>query len=321
VSNRSSRSLPCGDLVAVGDDGAVLAGGDGVSAEVRQWVARVALPGARVVRCRRLTGGITSTVHTVDLERAGERRRLVLKRWTQGEIDERRWWTDREARVLQLLETAGVDAPRYVASSDGRDSGDAPALLMTRLPGRVLLAPRDPRSWLSQMAAGLARLHEVPPPDELPLAEPVSCEVDTPPDSEQPKLWRHASEFLAQPSPAGMALIHGDYQHFNVLWLRERLSGIVDWTSTGIGHPDRDVGHCRLNLAVLFSREWADDFAAAYEAEAGRSTNPWWNVLEVSRYGGDDWQAFIPVQVAGRAPVDVRGMTARVEDLLHHLLP
>jgi len=36
---------------------------------------------------------------------------------------------------------------------------------------------------------------------------------------------------------------------------------------------------------------------------------------------GDTWQEFIPVQVAGRAPVDLAGMTARVEDVLVDLIP
>ena len=108
---------------------------------------------------------------------------------------------------------------------------------------------------------------------------------------------------------------HGDYQHFNVLWSRGRLSALVDWSSAGIAHPDVDVGHCRLNLAVLHSAEVAERFRHAYEAEAGRRVEPWWDVHQLLAYD-DSWQDFIPVQVAGRAPVDVRGMTGRVEELL-----
>ena len=78
---------------------------------------------------------------------------------------------------------------------------------------------------------------------------------------------------------------------------------------------DVDVGHCRLNLAVLFSAEVAERFRLMYEAEAGRQVEPWWDVHQLLAYG-DDWPAFIPLQVAGRAPLDVPGMTGRVEKLL-----
>jgi hypothetical protein len=52
-----------------------------------------------------------------------------------------------------------------------------------------------------------------------------------------------------------------------------------------------------------------------YESEAGRQVEPWWDIHQLLSYT-DNWPSFIPVQVAGRAPVDVRGMTERVENLL-----
>jgi aminoglycoside phosphotransferase (APT) family kinase protein len=268
-----------------------------------------------------LPGGITSSVHLLDFDCHGEVREFVLKRWMQGDLDERRSWIDREAQILQLLEVAEIAAPRCLASTDGSRIGDVPALLMSRLPGQVWLTPTDPRSWLRRIATALARLHDVAPPEGLPPAELDHCQVRSPPDSQQPELWQRAEEFLRQAAPAGSGFIHGDYQHFNLLWERERLTGVVDWTWTGVGHPDRDVGHCRLNLAVLFTPQWAEDFVAAYETEAGRVTDPWWNASEIARYGNDDWQQFIPVQVAGRADVDTLGMTARVEEQLNRLVP
>jgi aminoglycoside phosphotransferase (APT) family kinase protein len=119
----------------------------------------------------------------------------------------------------------------------------------------------------------------------------------------------------AGPPAAADVLIHGDYQHFNVLWSRGRLSAVVDWASAGIGSPDVDVGHCRLNLAVLFSADLAERFRELYESEAGRRVEGWWDVDALLEYD-DTWPEFIPRQVAGRAPLDLRGMTSRVEDLL-----
>lgn len=278
------------------------------------WLEGVVGKGARIVHCEPLQGGITASVDLVVLDHRGRSVELVLKRSTRGQAAEPRRATEREVEVLELLKTAGVAAPRLVAANDS-------ALLMTRLPGQVWLTPTDRRSWLGQMASTLAQLHEVQPPGGMPARELEMRPVRTPLDSRRPGVWQHVVELLERPAPVGGGLLHGDYQHFNLLWHREQLSGVVDWTWAGIGHPDRDVGHCCLNLAVLFAPDWAKDFVAAYEAEAGRVTDAWWRAFQLSRFGGDTWQEFIPVQVAGRAPVDASGMTARVEDVLLDLIP
>jgi hypothetical protein len=94
---------------------------------------------------------------------------------------------------------------------------------------------------------------------------------------------------------------------------------VVDWEGASSGPPDFDAGHCRLNLAVLFSADWAERFRYAYEARAGRRVDPWWDLYALASYN-DSWQWFIPVQVDGRAQVDVAGMTGRVEELVQATL-
>jgi aminoglycoside phosphotransferase (APT) family kinase protein len=129
-------------------------------------------------------------------------------------------------------------------------------------------------------------------------------------------LWRTLARVLReQESSYEPCFIHRDFQHFNLLWSRGRLTGIVDWGSAASGPPDIDAGHCRLNLAVLFSADWAERFRLAYEARTARRIDPWWDLNALASYN-DSWPQFIPVQVNGRAQVDVAGMTARVEELL-----
>jgi aminoglycoside phosphotransferase (APT) family kinase protein len=137
-----------------------------------------------------------------------------------------------------------------------------------------------------------------------------------PASASRPKLWQTVFAALQQDSRMpGSCFIHRDFQHYNFLWRRGRLTGVVDWGMACTGPPDVDVGHCRLNLAVLFGPDVAERFGRIYEAEAGRTIDPWWDLHELASYD-DSWRRFIPVQVAGRAPVDTAGMTARVEDLL-----
>ena len=289
------------------------------SAATLAWAAAEVGPGAQVVSWRRLTGGIASSVHQLGVVGAdGVTHRLVLKRWLDADRPAALAESVRETTVMGALEATDLSVPRLVASSPQAADGH-PAVLMSRVRGRVHLVPPEPREWLGQIAAALVRIHasrvQVPPTppwqvDPLDVARVWST---------QPQLWEAAERILEGPAPSDSCFIHGDYQHFNLLWARGRLTGIVDWAWGGLGHPDRDVGHCRLNLAVLYSVDFADQFTLAYEAEAGRKVELWWDLHEILLYSGD-WPRFIPVQVDGRAPLDIQGMNQRVEELLAHSL-
>ena len=79
------------------------------------------------------------------------------------------------------------------------------------------------------------------------------------------------------------------------------------------------MGHCRLNLTVLFSADVADRFLAIYEAESGRRVDAWGDVHALLSYG-PSWKQFLPIQIDGRAPLDVNGMTRRMEVVLDRAL-
>jgi aminoglycoside phosphotransferase (APT) family kinase protein len=132
-----------------------------------------------------------------------------------------------------------------------------------------------------------------------------------------PSVWRAAAETASGPAPAyERRFTHGDFQHFNLLWQREQLTGVVDWAFAGRGPADGDVGHCRVNLAVLYDAEWADEFLRIYESEAGRRVDPYWDIGVLMRPAIEDWGAFIPRQVAGRVAFDRDGMHARLDAVL-----
>lgn len=151
---------------------------------------------------------------------------------------------------------------------------------MTRLPGRAWLDPGDPHDWIRQMATGLATIHRLEIPVEVPVTPHPERQFLVPQDARRPDLWQAAPDRMSTSVPFGKTFIHGDYQHFNLLWAPQRLTAVIDWTWAGLGHPDRDVGHCRLNIAVLLSADWAREFSGAYQAEAGRAIDPWWDVFE-----------------------------------------
>lgn len=287
------------------------------SVETLAWAADQIGRSAHVVTCRQLSGGILSSVHHLRVvDGAGGTHELVLKRFPTAPQGDALVHLRREAAILGRVEQSALIAPRPLGLfAPGAREDQCPALLMTKLAGRMDLNPKDRRRWLKEIASTLARIHSLT--IDLPESDTWQLQRDpwVPAWSRRPGLWKRAATVLEHPAPEGKSFIHGDYQHFNLLWQRGRLSGVIDWPDGGLGHPDRDVGHCLLNLAVLFSAEWAIEFIAAYHAEVGRDLDRWWVLHEICLYS-DEWSRFIPIQVGGRIDVDIAGMNRRVEDLL-----
>src|SRR5215471_18551877 len=110
------------------------------------WVAALVGSRARTVGSRRLSGGIASSVHGLSiLDANGLRHRIVVRRYMGA--DQREWGSSavrREAAVLSALERSGLPSPHLVdADPDGLRAG-VPAIVMSRVPGRIHLAPSDP---------------------------------------------------------------------------------------------------------------------------------------------------------------------------------
>ena len=99
---------------------------------------------------------MSSAVHLVTARRPdGQRAQAVLRRYVRPDPDE----PDpaaREARALRLAGAADVPTPALLAvDPDGTQAG-VPALLMSRLPGRVDWWPSDLDRWLERLAGAAA---------------------------------------------------------------------------------------------------------------------------------------------------------------------
>lgn len=204
-------------------------------------------------------GGITSSVHRIAVEtRHGTPTQVVLRRWTPsawGTSADAPRFVEREHRALRGLELTDIPAPRVLAVDPTGEATGVPALLMTRVPGRVDLTPTNPKAWLRQIAGMAVRIHEMDVD-----ADPFQWrqrEVSVPPWTARPAHWRAAADLLRGPTPVHEArLAHGDYQHFNFLWRGGHLTSVVDWVGACRGPPAVDVGHCRLNLPSSTRRIW-----------------------------------------------------------------
>lgn len=285
------------------------------------WVGHRVHAGARVTAVAPLQGGITAHMDRITVDSPTGLVDVVLRRWPTEDVTE--GLVAREAAALAAVRGHGVPAPELLAmDEDGAETGFR-CTLTTALAGQPVLNPADLPAWLGQLANTQAAIHAVPKHRQTQWDEGYGDGAPTPsPDRYgiryRPLEWlvdsglrEAAREAASGPLGHERVLVHGDYQHFNILWGDGRLTGVVDWPNGGTGNRGSDVGHCRLNLAVLFDAKTSGDYLVMYERAAGSRMDRRADLRALLCFDLD-WQRFIPHQVAGRAPLDVPGMPDRV---------
>jgi aminoglycoside phosphotransferase (APT) family kinase protein len=283
-------------------------------------------PGGQVGAVRRLRGGLSHGMHAVDLIAPdGARQRLVVRRYPAERLRRRPDLPRREHRLLSLLRECGLSAPAPVLVDPAGEIFGCPTLVTTRLPGGGLLAPRDPDDFAAQLGRALAKVHVarlegrdasvLPDNGWLPeyvLKEAPAEDVAGHPDGAA--IWAALHALWPGVGLAPPALVHGDYWAGNTLWRRGRLVGIVDWDGCSLGDPARDVGYCRMDLAMLIGPDAPDVFLRAYERALGRPVPhlAFWDLLGVT-LALPDPRKWLPGYVdLGRADITPETMGARL---------
>jgi hypothetical protein len=249
--------------------------------------AGAALGGA-ITSARPLRGGTASAVHLLTVMRSGGAvERAVLRRYVLPELDagapDMAAW---EARALRVVEGLEVPTPRLLAVDATGAQAGVPAVLMSRVAGRVDWSPPNMDLWLERLAGLLPPIHALPPPPPgviRPFAPYRQDSYQPPGWAHRPAVWARAVEWFHRPAPgrAGPGVfIHRDFHPGNVLWRRGRVSGVVDWASASIGPACVDVGHCRGNL-FPYGMEVAERFTTMWERLSGTRFDPWADVVTI----------------------------------------
>jgi aminoglycoside phosphotransferase (APT) family kinase protein len=239
-----------------------------------------------------MPGASSSAVHDLVVEaRHGRVHRFVLRRFTDGEwLAREPDLAAREAEALTFLETTPLATPRLIAVDKTAEHCDVPAVLMSRIPGRPLAAPEDLDGFVTRLAEPLPIVHATPLPARaaIPNYRPYYVEearrgeLRPPIQTRARASWERAIAVHAASSPRGerAVFLHRDYHPGNVLWQRGRVAGVVDWVNASHGPVDADLGHCRLNLALDYGLDVADQFLAAHRALTGkRDYHPYWDIV------------------------------------------
>ena len=247
---------------------------------LRAWVS--AATGADVTQYARLPGSSSTTLWR--LEAGGlcyVLRVFDNAGWLRMEPD----LVAHEAAALRHAHAGGLLAPEPVACDETGAACGLPLLLMSWMPGEVVLQPRDMDDWLRQQAFMLLRLHHLPAQDFgwswFSWARP---DPEVPDWSEVPQAWERAINIVAGPPPAAPeCFIYRDYHPVNLLWQGERISAVVDWVNACRGPAAVDLAHCRGNLVALYGIEVAERFLRHYRQASDRDCDEvaWWDLMSL----------------------------------------
>jgi aminoglycoside phosphotransferase (APT) family kinase protein len=256
-----------------------------------------------VAGLRRLAGGASRELWSVDLELAGRRLELVLRRDPPGRVGE----SDRslEARLLRAAAETGVPVPRvhWICSDPGVLGSTF--FLMDRVPGEAIPRRllRDERyaaarsGLAAELGSILARIHRIDP-ERPELAELAASPAGV--GSGRAEVLRIAEALgnlavephpvldLAErwlldraPTPARRVVVHGDYRLGNVIVGEDGVRAVLDWELCHLGDPIEDLGwlcvrawrfgNDALPAAGVGSRE---ELVAAYQHAGGGPVDP-----------------------------------------------
>lgn len=315
-----------------------------LSRETLASLAEVLMPGSEMLPVHGYDGGVRCTVRAVDVvSSSGDRLEIVVKMFPAEFLEEDPGAFERESRVLELLGSTDVPAPRLVHADAGGLVTGAPTLVMTRLPGIPLMRvqarqPASDSSWVRPVVHALAQIHRVSVETEdlarLPAMDSGSLERElrAMPESDiQHRLhslpwandiWSALQRHSASGIREAHVLVHGDFHAGNLLWHSSRLSGVIDWADAGVGAAGRDLAHLRWETVLRYDLDVLDLVQHAYQDEVGRSmpNTPIWDLLFVWKLGDAirSWIWFFELE--GRGAVTLEQLERRRLLFVEHAL-
>ncbi|WP_174615563.1 phosphotransferase family protein [Virgibacillus ihumii] len=259
-----------------------------LSKQVLDWVVDNTNPKATVESFQQLKGSTSSTLHRISLQSGQKLNHYVVRQFDNEEwLGEEPDLAHHEAECLRMAKKTGVVSPEFIAYDKNGDICGNPTILMTYLDGEVELNPKWMDQWLYGLAEALEAFHGMDA-DDFPYRHSSYNDIfsfEVPAWTNVSTTWKKAINLLKGPCPETReCFIHRDYHPANVLWKDGSVSGVVDWVNGCKGPRGVDIGHCRVNLAMLYGVETADGFLREYRKLAGSkfTYEPYWDLLSVA---------------------------------------
>lgn len=247
---------------------------------IKEWILKNIEGSASVKIMRPLPGATSSAVYEIIVDTSSYVLRLYTNQeWNKNEPD----LALHEAAALNVAGGISIETPQFIAFDETGAHCGYPTVLMTKIPGDVQLFPLNRSDWLRQLAQALYVIHSIGNVDFKWMYYPYHDikQLQAPTWLQRESVWEKAIAYTREYKPTdSLTFIHRDYHPMNVLWTGHEVSGVVDWVNACLGPRGIDVGHCRLNLALLYGVEMADQFLVEYENVAGDSFSytPYWDL-------------------------------------------
>jgi aminoglycoside phosphotransferase (APT) family kinase protein len=196
---------------------------------------------------------------------------VVVKIYPDGEGTASLEWN-----CLEFAQRVSALVPEPIAADLGSVWFGRPAFVMSRLPGRPDVSPKDADSWVAALAQALAQVHETVLDGAAgALAPSPPVETWQPPAGDDPVTAAAVSAVTARLSSLSSKRVftHGDFHPGNVLWQRGRISGLVDWGAAGLGARWSELAYCRADVCLLLGPDVADRLADAYSDIVGDTSD------------------------------------------------
>lgn len=253
-------------------------------AETVAWVCEL-LDATGVADVAAMRGGSAAAMHRVRVSlRSGGEAEVALRRYVLTDPVGAPAVARSEANALGLASRTSVPTPELLGVDVDGERTDVPAIVMSILPGRPVWETRSGREWVSQVVDAMLALHELDPSgvELAPFRTYAQTRWWKPPRwTDRPELWERAMQLFDGPVPASMSgFIHRDFNPGNVLWVRDRLSGLVDWQTACVGPRSIDPAHCRLNL-FQYQPRLADELLTVWEERSGLSFDRWADLVSI----------------------------------------
>jgi len=172
----------------------------------------------------------------------------------------------RERCAQEVVSVQGVPAPRVLACEDAPGPLDRAFMVMERLPGRPQMVADFPRvvlelpRFVTLSRRHAAAMHMVHALDAQPLLDAFAAAgIDR--RAAGPEHWLVAAEATIEKwafdglrpglewlrahrpdDPPRLSICHGDFFGANILEVRGRVTGILDWNLVTVADPAFDVG-------------------------------------------------------------------------------
>lgn len=290
------------------------------------WVVRETGRNAHVESIQRLKGSTSSSLYALTLQTNDSVKKVVLRLFDQHDwLKEEPDVAIHEAESLRAVRLSPVETPRLLAFDRTGHHCGVPAVLMSFLEGSVELHPQDMDNWLEQLAKALLDIHMLPVDDFNWSYVPYNDihEVKIPSWTRERSVWQQALHVAKQQTPhVPPCFIHRDYHPTNVLLENAKVSGVVDWVNACTGPAGIDVGHCRVNLAILYGASEADRFLAAYERRAKHPFvyDVYWDLISVFDFLFEPLTVYPGWEAFGKTDVTRDLIQKRLEDYMKTLI-